>query len=317
MNNQASIGLKVINFILVLVGISLVTFALSFMAPGDPALNALDQEGLLMPTEEQIQSMRNTLGLDLPWYTQYVTWLGKVMQGDLGSSYKSGIAVSEELLRRMPVTLTLAFWALVSAASGGIIIGVVGILSKNTFLNGAINTITNGFLATPNFVMSLILILVFSEILQLLPTSGMEGTGSLLLPTFVLSFTMMALVGRFLKEKLREELQKQYCIVAKARGLSEPKILFSYAFPNACVPVLALLGNYFGNILGGSVVVESVFALPGLGSLALEAIRFRDYPVLQGYVLLMGVVFILIYAIIDFVLLYYNPKLKIRRNTDE
>lgn len=317
MNRWGIIGKKIINIVLVLIGISMVSFTLSVLAPGDPAIAALDQDGVLLPTEEQVAIMRQTLGLNLPWYQQYGMWLGKVLQGDLGISYKSGISVSEELLRRLPPTLMLSLAALVVAALGGIMLGLAGVIWRNTVWRSVINFVTNSFLAMPGFLMALLLIFVVSEVWQLLPTSGLEEGKSLVLPTFVLSFTMMALTGRFLQEKLAEELNKQYCVVARARGLSRTKILLFYAFPNAFVPVLALLGNYFGNILGGSVVVESIFAIPGLGSLALEAIRFRDYPVLQAYVLLMGCIFIGIYVIIDLCLWYCNPIIKTGRDNYE
>jgi len=304
---------KMLIAITVLLGISLITFVISYLSPGDAATLVLDQNGVFSPTEEQINTIRENLGLNAPWYQQYITWLSRILHGDFGISYKTGNSVLTEITSRISVTLTLAFTALSLATICGIGFGIIGTLKRNCFIVKLLGLIENAFLALPSFLMSLLLILVVSEFFRVLPTSGTEKIEGFILPTFALSFTMIALVSRLLKEKLREEMNKQYCYVAIARGIPLKEVVLLYALPNAILPVLALLGNYFGGILGGSVVIESIFALPGLGSLALEAIQFRDYPVLQAYVLITGCVFTGVFIIIDFLLLYFNPRIRIEQ----
>ena len=304
---------KILITLVVLMGISLIAFVINYLSPGDAATLVLDQNGIFTPTEEQINIVRENLGLNAPWYKQYILWLSKVMHGDFGISYKTGNSVLSEIASRISITLTLALAASSLATFCGISFGLIGILKKNCFIGKLLGIMENTFLAAPSFLMSLLLILVVSEFLRVLPTSGAESIAGFVLPTFALSFTMIALVSRLLKEKLREEMNKQYFYVAIARGIPLKEVVLLYALPNAILPVLALLGNYFGGILGGSVVIESIFALPGLGSLALEAIRFRDYPVLQAYVLIMGCVFTGVFIIIDFLLLYFNPRIRIEQ----
>ena len=166
-------------------------------------------------------------------------------------------------------------------------------------------------LSVPSFWLALMLILVFSETLRWLPTSGTGSLLHFLLPSFVLSFATMATVCRFMRGALLSEFGKQYFLVAKARGISKINLITRYALPNAVIPVIALLGNYFASVLGGSIIAESIFAIPGISSMALEAIRYRDYPVLQAYVLVSGWILILVTLAVDLLIANLNPKVKL------
>lgn len=301
---------KIAMMVPVLLGISMIAFILGVLSPGDPAEFALAQNGLDMPTDAQIMAMREEMGLNRPILERYGSWLLQVLQGDLGTSYITGRHIFHELMLRLPVTLCLAFSSLVVAGIVGIGMGVVCAINEGKFIDKAVNSITNAMLAVPGFWLALVLILLFSETLRLLPTSGSNGWQSFVLPTMVLSCATSGMVCRFMRGMLLNEFSSQYFLVARIRGISKLKLLLSYAVPNAIIPVIALLGNYFAGVLGGSAIVESIFALPGLGTMALDAIRFRDYPVLQAYVLVSGFTLVIVTLLVDVLIFYYNPRIK-------
>lgn len=294
----------------VLIGISLLSFVLGILSPGDPAEFALNQNGLDAPTDEQISAMRAELGLDKPAYIQYIVWISRVLQGDFGVSYINGKDIMQELLLRLPVTMELAVLALFLTAIIGVVLGVLCAVYKGSWLDNIVQFITNIMLAVPGFWLALLLILLFGEILRMLPTGGDENLQSFILPALAVSFSTMATVCRFMRSSLLKEFGQQYFVIARARGISSINLLLKYALPNAILPVIALLGNYLASVMGGSVIAESIFALPGISSMALEAIRFRDYPVLQAYVLLTGWLLVLITLGVDLMMFYLNPKVK-------
>ncbi len=294
----------------VLVGISLLAFALGLLSPGDPAEFALNQNGLDAPTEAQVAAMREELGLNRPVYVQYLAWMAQVLQGNLGSSYISGRDILQELLLRLPVTAELAVLALILAAAVGIFAGVVCAVYKDSALDRLLQFLTNIMLAVPGFWVALLMILLFSETLRWLPTSGSGSLKHFVLPALAVSMSTSATVCRYMRSSLLQEFAAPYFTIARVRGLGKARLLFSYALPNALLPVIALLGNYFANILGGSVIAESIFALPGISSMALEAIRLRDYPVLQAYVLFTGWLLVVITLLVDVLMLRLNPKLQ-------
>lgn len=294
----------------VLVGISLLAFALGLLSPGDPAEFALNQNGLDAPTEAQLALMREELGLNRPVYEQYLDWMAQVLQGNLGSSYISGRDILQELLLRLPVTAELAVLALALAAVVGIVAGVLCAVYKDSTLDRLLQFVTNIMLAVPGFWLALLMILLFSETLRWLPTSGSGSLQHFVLPALAVSLSTAATVCRYMRSSLLQEFAAQYFTIARVRGLGKARLLFSYALPNALLPVIALLGNYFAGILGGSVIAESIFALPGISSMALEAIRLRDYPVLQAYVLFTGWLLVVITLLVDVLMLRLNPKLQ-------
>ncbi|WP_293718808.1 ABC transporter permease [uncultured Phascolarctobacterium sp.] len=302
---------RLLTAIPVLLGISLLAFILGVLSPGDPAEFVLNQDGLYSPTEEQIAAMRTELGLDKPLWLRYGLWLLGVLQGDLGTSYITGRDIAAEIMQRLPVTLELAVLALIMAGVGGIFLGSVCAVYRGSFFDNFVKSLTNIMLSIPGFWLALVLILVFSEQLRWLPTSGTGSLKYFLLPAFVLAFATMSTVCRFMRGALLTEFGRQYFLVAKARGISKVNLLTRYTLPNAIIPVIALLGNYFASVLGGSVIAESIFAIPGISSMALEAIRYRDYPVLQAYVLVSGCTLILVMVAVDLLIVYLNPKVKL------
>lgn len=303
-------GKKILSAIPVLLGISMLAFILGLLSPGDPAEFVLSQNGLTVPTEAELAAMREELGLNVPAYTRYWNWLIGLLQGDLGESYVTGRSITKEIMLRLPLTMKLAALSLVLTICVGLSMGVVCAEKEGSKVDSFVKSLTNIMLSIPGFWLALVLILIFSEKLRILPTSGSDGLASFILPSIVLSFATMGTICRFMRGAMLEEFSKQYYLVARVRGLSKMKLLFSYAFPNALIPVIALLGNYFAGVLGGSAIVESIFAIPGMGTMALEAIRMRDYPVLQAYVLVSGWILVLVTLGVDLLIAYLNPKVR-------
>ena len=300
---------KLLSLIPVLLGISLAAFILGTLSPGSPAELALSQGGY-EPTQEQIQAMERQMGLDAPYPVQYLRWAGRALTGDLGESYSSRLPVAQELGRRLPVTLKLALCAMALACGGGLALGCVSAVYRDRWPDHLLRGLMNLQLSVPAFWLALLLILLFAETLGWLPTSGNGGLRHMVLPALVLSSATMATAARLSRSSLLAELGKQYCTAASARGIGRWRLVLCNALPNAIVPVVALLGNSLGGMLGGSVIVESIFALPGIGSYALDAISKRDYPALQGYVLLTGAVYVVITLLVDILSMLLDPKVR-------
>lgn len=305
---------KVLSLLPVLLGISLIAFTLGVLSPGNPAELALSQGGY-EPTPEQIAAMEEQMGLNAPYPVQYIRWLGNVLRGDLGTSYASNRPVGEELLRRLPMTLKLTAYAMVLACGMGIALGCVAAAWRGRGPDRIIKAVVNVQLSFPAFWLALLLILLFAENLKWLPTSGNGGLRYMILPAFVLSYASGATAARLTRSALLAEFGKPYITAARARGIGRGRLVVCNALPNAIVPVVALLGNTLGGMLGGSVIIESIFALPGIGSYALEAITNRDYPALQGYVLLTGFTFVIITLLVDVVSMLLDPKVRLGRRS--
>lgn len=301
---------KILSLIPVLLGISIIAFVLGVISPGNPAELALSQGGY-EPTPEQIAEMEQQMGLDKPYVVQYLHWVGHALTGDLGTSYASQRPVAQELARRLPVTLKLACCAMVLACAGGIAMGCIAAAFQDRWPDQIIKSIINIQLSLPSFWLALLLILIFAENLGWLPTSGNGGLRHMILPAVVLSSASAATAARLTRSSLLAEFGKQYCTAAAARGISRWRLVVRNALPNAIVPTVALLGNSLGGMLGGSVIIESIFALPGIGSFALDSIHSRDYPALQGYVLLAGVIYVGITMLVDTVSMLLDPKVRL------
>ena len=293
----------------VLLGISLLAFLLAQLSPGDPAEIMLEGAGMGIPSAEEVASLHAYLGLDAPPYVQYGIWLWRILQGDGGMSFHLGMPVFDALFARLPVTAVLAAAALGWAVAGGIGLGLLMARMRGTVVEVLVRGVTQVMLAAPSFLMAVLLILVFGVWLHILPTNGVDTAQGYILPSLALALVTLAMAAQLLDSQLRDALASFYAQTARLRGLSEARVLLTYALPNALVPVAAMLGNFFAAVLGGAIIVETVFALPGIGSLALEAIHYRDYPLLQGYVLLLGGIYVLVTIAVDLVLARMDPRI--------
>lgn len=293
----------------VLLGISLLAFVLAQLSPGDPAEIMLEAAGTGMPSAEEVAALHSYLGLDQPAYVQYGLWLWRILHGDGGISYHLGMPVFTVLLARLPVTVMLAAASLCWAAVGGIGLGLLMARMRGIWAAMLLHGVTQVMLATPSFLTAILLILIFGVWLHVLSTNGVDAAAGYLLPSFALALVTLAMTAQLLDAQLREALASLYAQTARLRGLSEGRVLLTYALPNALVPVMAMLGNFVAAVLGGAIIVETVFALPGIGSLALDAIHYRDYPLLQGYVLFLGSIYVLVTLAVDIVLARMDPRI--------
>lgn len=302
---------RIVSAVPVLLGISIIAFTLGLLTPGDPARMALDRDGVSEVTQELLEAKREELGLNDPGPVQYARWLLNVLHGDFGTSYSDNTSVSGELLRRLPVTLKLTFSSLILVIVIGMIGGILAAAHAGKALDTCLKVLTNLMLSFPSFWMAILLIIVFSENLKLLPSSGMGSWRHMILPSVTLASANIAMTQRLMRSSMLTEFGKQYMLAANAKGIQKWKVLFAHAFPNAVIPVITLVGNYVGGVLGGSFIIENIFSLPGIGSYVLAAIHARDYPVIQGYVLVTGITFVTISILVDLICAWINPKMRL------
>ncbi len=305
---QQYICRRLLGIVPVLLGISLLSFVLAQLSPGDPAQIILESAGGV-PKEADVEALRAYLGLDEPAYVQYGLWLWRLLHGDGGISYHLGMPVFDALLARLPVTFALALAALVWAVVFGIGLGLLMARLRGTIWEVLMRGMTQIMLSAPSFLTAILLILVFGVWLHVLPTNGVESAAGYILPSLALALVTLAMTAQLLDSQLRDALGSFYAQTARMRGLSEARVLLTCALPNALVPVTAMLGNFFAAVLGGAIIVETVFALPGIGSLALEAIHYRDYPLLQGYVLFLGAIYVGVTIVVDIMLAHMDPRI--------
>ena len=305
---------KLVSLVPVLLGISLAAFTLGVLSPGNPAELALAQGGF-EPTPDQIEAMEKQMGLDAPYPVQYLRWAGRALSGDLGVSYHSRRPVLDDLMRCLPVTLKVAGFSMLLTCVIGITLGCLAAAFRDRWPDRLVGAYISINLSFPAFWLALLLILLFAETLRWLPTSGNGGLRYLLLPGLVLSSASAATAARLTRSALLAEFGKQYFTAARARGIGRWRLVVRNALPNALSPTVALLGNSLGGMLGGSVIIESIFALPGIGSYALDAITNRDYPALQGYVLLAGFTYVAVTLLVDIAGMLLNPKVRMGGRT--
>lgn len=294
-----------------LIGATLIAFLLGVAAPGDPAREALGMSGVREPTEQELQAMREQLGLHRPLAVQYGLWLVKAAQGDLGVSYITKEPVAKELLYRLPHTLALAVSAVLIAALTGIPLGIWMAARRNRWEDHLGRTIALLLVSVPGFWLAILFILLFSETWGLLPTSGFGGWRELLMPSAVLASGTGAVLMRLSRAAMLEVMSQNYMITAKAKGLGELGVLIGHGLKNMLIPVVTVLGSSFGGIVGGAVIVEVIFAIPGIGRYAVEAIYRRDYPVIQGYVLFTSIVYVLFNLLVDLVYTWVQPQIRL------
>jgi peptide/nickel transport system permease protein len=289
-------------------GLTVMAFLLGVWAPGDPALAVLTMDGSSDPGPAELEAMRHTMGLDRPLWEQYGQWMIHALQGNLGISYLTQKPVAEELLIRFPVTLSLAVCALLWVCLLGIPGGLWAARCKDRMPDTIIRIGALLCISVPGFWLAILGMLLFSEEWQLLPSSGYGSAVQMILPSFVLAAAAAGSVVRLQRASMLEVLEKDFVLTEKARGLPFPVILRRHVLPNALMPVITMVGTFFGSVLGGSVIIENLFSIPGLGSYVLAAIWGRDYPAVQGYVLISGTVFVFFNYLVDLSYYWINPE---------
>ncbi len=290
---------RLLQIVIVLCGISFITFALTYMAPGDPVRAMYAASGTI-PREEILEQTREKMGLNEPFFTQYLSWLTDCLRGDFGTSYMYHRPVAELILERLGPTLRLAFFSLALMLIVAVPLGILSATHKGRPADFIIRVGTFFGVSLPNFWIGLMLLYVFSVRLGVLPVvSDGQGFRKMILPAVTLAFAMAGKYTRQVRTAFLGELNQDYVTGARCRGISERMILWRHVLPNAVLPLITMLGLSLGSLLGGTAVVEVIFSYPGLGNLAVDAITSMDYPLIQGYVLWIALIYMALNLLVD------------------
>jgi peptide/nickel transport system permease protein len=303
---------KLLSLLAVQFGITLVVFFLIRLVPGD-VVDVLYGQYM---SAQRVDEIRALFGLDRPVLVQYADWLGSLLRGDFGRSLVSGRSIAGDLAMRFPVTLELALLAMAWSVPAGITLGLIAARRPRGRVDGLVTTISLLGLATPNFWLATLLVLVLAVYLGWLPAVGyvaftvdpLGNLRSLVLPALAMGTTMAAAVMRMTRSTMLDVLSQDYIRTARAKGLRDRAVLSRHALKNALIPVLTLIGTETGKLLGGSLVIEQIFAIPGLGQYAVNSIFSRDYPVLQAAVLLIASSYVIINTLVDIGYAVVDPR---------
>ncbi len=301
------VGHAVIQVVPVLFGISLLVFLIVHVIPGDPAVIAAGLES----SPEVIERIRSELGLDLPMHQQFWRFLSHALQGDLGESIRTGRPVAQEITERFPYTLRIALGGIVLATLLGLVVGVTAAVYHNRRWDNLIMVLTLVAVSTPSYWLALMLMLVFSLGLGLVPSIGVGTPMHYVLPIVTLGTQSAGLIARMTRSTMLEVLRQEYIRTARAKGLVERSVIYKHALRNTLIPIVSLIGLRFGGLLAGTVLVESVFAVPGMGRMIVEAVLNRDFPMIQGAVLVVATVYVLTNLMVDLVYGIVDPRLRV------
>ena len=310
MQMKRKIGYRLAHIFLVLLGVSFLSFLLMYVSPGDPVRAMYAVSGSI-PSEEVLEQTREELGLNDPFFIQYGNWISNCLRGDFGTSYSKGEAVATLLMERVMPTIQLALLSLVIMILVAVPIGVYSALRQNSILDYLLRGTTFISISMPNFWVGLLLLYVVAMKLGWLPVvSNQMNFQRLILPAVTLAIAMAGKYARQVRAAILEELRQDYVAGARARGLSERCVLWCHVLPNAVLPLITMLGLSLGSLLGGTAVVEVIFSYPALGSLAISAITSRDYPLIQGYVLWIALIYMAVNLVVDLSYNRLDPRLR-------
>lgn len=301
---------KLLQLVTVLLAVSFITFLLMHSAPGDPGIAMYEAAGII-PTQEMIENARKQLGLDKPFMEQYTIWLKNCIQGDFGTSFSQHDEVLNLIRRNLEPTVTLAVAILSVTLVISLPLGILCAVTKGKFVDIFIRMSSFISISTPNYLMALVLTFVFCHKLKWLPVYNPYGTWSaLVLPVFSLALGMIGDYTRQVRSLFLEELSQDYVYGARARGVSETRILFRHVFGNTMLPLITLIAFSMGSLLGGVAIVEVIFSFPGLGNLLIYAVDMRDYPLIQGIVLWIALCYTSINIFTDLLYKVVDPRLR-------
>lgn len=291
----------------ILAAIIIVIFSIMYIAPGDPAQVALGADA----TDAQLEAKREELGLNRSYFERLGDYFYQlVFKLDFGNSYITGISIADELAERFPYTILLSVLTIVIAVVFGVLLGVYAALHQNRpgdFVSTVIAMVGNSM---PNFWVALMLVLIFAYEFKLLPARGSNGWEYWVLPVIANALSGVGTIARQTRSSMLEVINSDYIIMARSKGLSNFEVIFSHALPNALIPVITVAGNSFGRLLGGSLIIESVFNIPGVGNYVVAAVNNRDYIVILGGVIVLGAAFTLIMLFTDLLMAFVDPRIK-------
>ena len=297
---------RLVSTIPVLIGISLLLFFMLRMLPGDPAQVLAGQ----MATQEDIELIRHQLGLDRPIHVQYAFFLSRLARFDLGRSARTQNPVTEEIWARLPNTMLLAVVAITLACLFGIPAGIISAVRPYTWIDYLVTSTAIFGISMPVFWLGLMLVVVFAVWLHWLPAGGTGSWQHVILPSLTLAAFVVAFIARMTRSSMIEVLSQDYTTTARSKGLKEQVVVIKHALKNALIPIITVVGLQFGLLLGGAVLTETVFAWPGLGRLIVDSILARDYPVIQGAILVFGLLYILVNLVVDLLYAYVDPRIR-------
>ncbi len=303
-------GIRIISFLLVVLGSLILVFAIFYLLPGDPVLSMIDPT---YATAEMIQNLRVQLGLDQPFYIQFWHYLSGILRGDFGVSMLNSEPVLPKILAHFPATLMLTLTSTLIAAVIGVTLGVLSAVHRNGWIDVLARIIGLFGISMPTFWSGILLILIFSIQLGWFPAMGSDGWQTLVLPSIALGIVGAGFIIRMVRTSMLEVIHEPFITTLRAKGISERVIMYRHALRNALIPVVTVVGMQLGEMLAGTVVIETVFSRQGIGRILADAIMGRDIPVVQGVVFFTAIVYVLINLIVDLSYAYIDPR--IRRST--
>ena len=290
----------------VLIGVATLVFSLIHLVPGDPVQAMLGESA----SPQDVAQLRTKLGLDRPLYEQYVTFAAGVVRGDLGVSLRTNQPVTTVIFERMPATMELAVAAMVVAIVFAIPLGIIAAVRKDTRIDHAATTLALVGISMPTFWLGPLLAIIFSVWLGWFPVSGRGTLANLVLPAITLGAPLAAILARMTRASVLEELRELYVLAARARGVSEARAVLAHAFRNSLIPIVTVIGLQFGAVLTGAVITETIFAWPGVGRLLVQSISARDYPAVQGCILLIALTYVSMNLLIDVLYGFLDPRIR-------
>lgn len=303
---------RILWMIPILLGVSLLVFTLMYFTPGDPAQIIMGAEA----TPQELELCREELGLNKPFIERYLSYVGNAfLRFDLGNSYINDRPVMTELLQRFPYTFRVAGISVLIAIAIGIPLGVMAAVNQYTWKDNASMLVALFSMSMPNFWFALMLVLLFSLKLGWLPATGIHHWTCYILPCFSIGVHSAAGLARQTRSGMLEVIRQDYIVTARAKGQKEQKVIYGHALRNALIPIITQVGTMLGRQMGGAIIAESIFSIPGIGSYMATAIKSRDYPVVQGGVLFVAIIFALAMLLVDLLYAFADPRMKSRYQT--
>lgn len=298
---------RIVFLIPVIIGVAFIVFSLLYFTPGDPARMVLGD----MATEDAVQEFREKQGLNDPFFVQFGNYLWKAFfEGDIGRSYITKRPVTTEVMTAFPYTLKLAACAMVIALIFGIPFGIISAIKQYSIFDTITTIVAMVGMSMPVFWLGLLMILLFSVYLGWLPSSGFDTWQAMILPSVALAAQAISMITRMTRSSMLEVVRSDYIRTARAKGQKESIVIWKHALGNALIPVVTITGLQFGELLGGAVLTESIFSVPGVGRLMVESIKMRDYPVVQGGVLYIAIAFSIVNLLVDLLYAYIDPRIR-------
>ncbi len=307
---------RIVLMIPILIGVSIIAFGLIRFVPGDP-VTAIIGPGTRF-NEEQLANLRERYGLNDSVVTQYVKWMWLIVQGDLGTSLRTRLPLTQELGARLPVTIELTIWATIIGTIPAVALGVVAALKRNSWFDVSATIGTLLGTSIPNFLLAVVLVLIFAVQLRWLPPLGYarwsDGIWAhcerMILPALCLGLPLAATVMRFTRSSVLETIGQDYVRTARAKGMSQGNVIWRHVLPNASIPIITVVGIQVAGLLGGTVIIEQIFSMPGVGRYIYDSISNRDYPVVQSVTLVIAAIFVMISLLVDILYAFVDPRLR-------